>query len=655
MKNFTRGMFALSFLITGVFLLSPIQLNAQTSATMRVVAEFGGAGATLTGAQAPSYLNYDGYTQFGHNTITGEHIVATFDQDLNSAGFRVLYQAPNENGAVGSNNILLTASNIRTEFYSSTGVLLGQQTLSNTYGNGVSMGANYRGNPPQGYLTVSGPIRSAKIYIPKDYKSTIFFSSGIAVGIVDYDALENPGGTPTNPGPISQKFIIGDRVEVATASTSGLNTRASASTSASSLCTQPDGNLGTIMSGPVLANGYNWWQVNYDQGCDGWGAENYLVKAGAGNTGSGGGGYIPISIPLPIILPSPTPTPSSPTKPTNTSSTVNLKANGSDGLLSISLGTAVNLSWVVSGQTSCYKSSTPASEFTGALIPINNGSLPVYPTSSVQYNITCGNYSDSVTINVNGNSFGGGDYVNPYRAFAVGDTVQATVLLNVRSGATLNASVVTSVPAGTTGAILAGPISANGHNWWQVNYTGGQSGWSSGSYLNFVSSSTTSSQTTSTGCASIYGYSSTTGQPCSNYFSTTTTTGGTGSYPPGCASSSGYSSTTGQLCSGQPGDAQSQDGVGTIPPITQISPIPSANGPQQFRLYGGGLLSRYGIAFVNSDNPYRGRATPFDSIDSNGASGLATIDLGGMTGEWSLRITDPVTYATSPWFTINVQ
>ena len=29
---------------------------------------------------------------------------------------------------------------------------------------------------------------------------------------------------------------------------------------------------------PVSANGYTWWNVNYDSGCDGWSAGNYLVK-----------------------------------------------------------------------------------------------------------------------------------------------------------------------------------------------------------------------------------------------------------------------------------------------------------------------------------------------------------------------------------------
>ncbi|OFZ74088.1 MAG: hypothetical protein A3K03_10040, partial [Bdellovibrionales bacterium RIFOXYD1_FULL_44_7] len=55
------------------------------------------------------------------------------------------------------------------------------------------------------------------------------------------------------------------------------------------------GALGTVIGGPTNAGGYNWWNINYDTGADGWSAEDYLVK---------------------YVAPSPTPTPT----PTTTGS-----------------------------------------------------------------------------------------------------------------------------------------------------------------------------------------------------------------------------------------------------------------------------------------------------------------------------------------------
>ena len=82
--------------------------------------------------------------------------------------------------------------------------------------------------------------------------------------------VASSGGTPA-------KFAINDRVQV-TGSGGGLNVRATPSTSGTLLATQPDGTLGTVIGGPTAANGFNWWNINYDTGADGWSVEDYLVK-----------------------------------------------------------------------------------------------------------------------------------------------------------------------------------------------------------------------------------------------------------------------------------------------------------------------------------------------------------------------------------------
>lgn len=76
------------------------------------------------------------------------------------------------------------------------------------------------------------------------------------------------------PGSVSTKFIIGDRVEV----TDILKVRAAPSLSGARLGNQKKGNRGVVIGGPIFADGYWWWQINYDSGADGWSAEDFLIK-----------------------------------------------------------------------------------------------------------------------------------------------------------------------------------------------------------------------------------------------------------------------------------------------------------------------------------------------------------------------------------------
>ena len=103
-----------------------------------------------------------------------------------------------------------------------------------------------------------------------------------------------PAPTPVpSPTPASTKFILNDRIQV---SSGPLNVRASASTAGTLLGTQTAGALGTITGGPTAQGGYNWWNVNFDGGVDGWAAEDFMAKYTAPSTPP---------------APSPTPTPAS--------------------------------------------------------------------------------------------------------------------------------------------------------------------------------------------------------------------------------------------------------------------------------------------------------------------------------------------------------
>ncbi len=86
-----------------------------------------------------------------------------------------------------------------------------------------------------------------------------------------------PTPTPTPvpmPKPASGKFVVGQRVKTI----ANLNVRSSAKILGKLLGRQKKGAVGKIVSGPIKANGYSWWKINYDTGVDGYSVENFLVK-----------------------------------------------------------------------------------------------------------------------------------------------------------------------------------------------------------------------------------------------------------------------------------------------------------------------------------------------------------------------------------------
>jgi chitodextrinase len=100
-------------------------------------------------------------------------------------------------------------------------------------------------------------------------------------------AFDASGNTSAQPSPISvttptptTNFAVGARVK----STSNLNVRNKANSNAGKIqCTQPAGALGTITGGPTGAQGYTWWNVDFDTSCDGWVVQSYLTTSLAVN------------------------------------------------------------------------------------------------------------------------------------------------------------------------------------------------------------------------------------------------------------------------------------------------------------------------------------------------------------------------------------
>ncbi|MEM3728579.1 MAG: NosD domain-containing protein [Candidatus Bathyarchaeia archaeon] len=83
---------------------------------------------------------------------------------------------------------------------------------------------------------------------------------------IDRYPLMEPISPPTH------KFIIGDVVWA----TADLHVREGPGLSYAILDTMRKGNRGVIIAGPVEADGYTWWRVNYSVGVVGWSAEDWL-------------------------------------------------------------------------------------------------------------------------------------------------------------------------------------------------------------------------------------------------------------------------------------------------------------------------------------------------------------------------------------------
>lgn len=87
------------------------------------------------------------------------------------------------------------------------------------------------------------------------------------------------GIDPANIGPSINSFVSGDLNEL-----SPLGTRVSSSGShdvfttpgGALLGTQSEGNIGSIIDGPIVIDGERWWNVDYNEGTDGWVRERDL-------------------------------------------------------------------------------------------------------------------------------------------------------------------------------------------------------------------------------------------------------------------------------------------------------------------------------------------------------------------------------------------
>ncbi len=117
----------------------------------------------------------------------------------------------------------------------------------------------------------------------------------------------------------------------------------------------------------------------------------------------------------------------------------------------------------------------------GTSLTITDG--PTSVDGYTWYAVTTGRYGDGWVASVVFGSVTAPTTPPSTGAFQIGDTVKVnTDRLNLRSTPSTSGSVVTVMPSGTAGTIIAGPRDANGYSWYQLR-TASAMGWAASSFL----------------------------------------------------------------------------------------------------------------------------------------------------------------------------
>jgi N-acetylmuramoyl-L-alanine amidase len=223
----------------------------------------------------------------------------------------------------------------------------------------------------------------------------------------------------------SGPFSIGDTVYVTSDS---LNVRSGPGTGYSVIDVITYGTNGLIIDGPVTANGYVWYEIEYVGGAyAGWVASDFLALVSTGGFAIGD-----------ILM--------------VTSDTLNVRSGAGTGYSVIDTLVYGNQVVVLDGPY------------------VADG----YTWYEVSYSF--GGYTGWVA----------GEYLAYVSSggISIGDTVYVTSdSLNVRSGPGTSYAIESTLSYGTEGYVIDGPVTANGYTWYQIEYLGGYVGWAAGEYL----------------------------------------------------------------------------------------------------------------------------------------------------------------------------
>ena len=222
-----------------------------------------------------------------NNTVLGGQIyVFNYNGSVNNSGItvrnNVAHTIGSENGGGGAtltHNFVIPSGTTNTYYPNYTNGSTWQQYVPAS-GSVVDFGTNYGalGRLSELLGTPTPPPTDTDGDGIADTSDNCPFAANANQADADSDGIGDvcdPTPTPT-PTP-STTYQAGDRIQVNTADGSNLTVRSAPGTSATSLGSQPNGALGTILSGGTSADDYYWWQVDYDNAPDGYSAETFLT------------------------------------------------------------------------------------------------------------------------------------------------------------------------------------------------------------------------------------------------------------------------------------------------------------------------------------------------------------------------------------------
>lgn len=305
-------------------------------------------------------------------------------------------------------------------------------------------------------------------------------------------ATTTPTRTPTRPAstatrtPSATVSSGGGTAPAGTVyrTTTRLNIRQSPATSSGIISTLPTGTLVTAMGATTAANGYTWARVQAGSTV-GWVAMSYLTATGGtantptgvatvtrtSTTSSGGvssAGQVYLTTTRVNIRQAPT-----------TSGGILATLPSGARLISLGDSTVANGHTWLRVQTGSmvgwlsmnYISATGATANTPTGVATLTRTPTVTPTRTLTPNVT-----NTVTRPANG--YISGDVVRVFDG-----------PLNFRSTASTSGTIVGTLPTGTTGMVLNGPVSANGYSWYQLQVSGRPNGWVASNFIELVSAS----------------------------------------------------------------------------------------------------------------------------------------------------------------------
>jgi uncharacterized protein YgiM (DUF1202 family) len=322
----------------------------------------------------------------------------------------------------------------------------------------------------------------------------------IADAAVDSASTDDTVVAPAGTGDI---FVPGDEVVVAEGP---LNLRSAAGTSASSIGSLPVGTQLTIVSGPVAASGYNWYQVQSSAAQSGWVIVD-AIELTAGPDANFAVGDQVVVFDGPINLRTAAGTGSSVigSVPQEALLTILGGPTAANGYAWYQVQTTEGASgWVAADfiEKVDQPNPSPTGEFAA-------GDRAVVIDGPANLRSAAGTGNSVVAVLQTGDTLtitGGPTAANGYTwyrattesgssgwiagelldklGWANGDVVYVTTdSLNVRSEAGLNGTVLDTIFEGTTAVITGGPTVADSRDWYKIDVSGVVSGWVAAEYL----------------------------------------------------------------------------------------------------------------------------------------------------------------------------